>query len=85
MLGRQVLAQAKPGDTVNQRLKALDPYLAWAQVLGSNLRRFRAVGYDADAAAELRASAEARTQEIYTARGWEPPPKTISGVKPVGS
>jgi hypothetical protein len=85
VLGRQVMAQANSGDTVDQRLKALDPYLVWAQVLGSNLRRFRAVGYDAEAAVELRASAEARTEQIYTAHGWEPPLKTIPGVKPLGS
>lgn len=81
VLGRQVIEQAKPSDTVDQRLKALDPYQVWAQVLGSNLRRFRAVGYDADAAAQLRPGAEARAKQIYEAHGWELPPKSIPGVR----
>ncbi|MGB7447583.1 MAG: hypothetical protein WA892_00485 [Ornithinimicrobium sp.] len=83
VLGRQVMELARPTDTVDQRLKNLDPYLVWAQVLGGNLRRFRAVGYDAAAAAELRASAESRAEQIYVKHGWERPPKTTPGVKPV--
>ena len=43
-LGRQVMEQAKPGDTVNQRLKVLDPLQTWAQAVASNLRRFRQPG-----------------------------------------
>lgn len=81
VLGRQVMEQAKPGDTVDQRLKALDPYMVWAQVLGGNLRRFRAVGYDANAAAQLRVSAESRAKQIYEAHGWEMPPMSIPGVQ----
>lgn len=84
VLGRQVLEQAGPGDTVEQRLKALDPYQHWAQLLGNNLRHFRNEGYDAAVAAELRASAEARAKNIYEAHGWELPPTTIPGLRKLG-
>jgi hypothetical protein len=81
VLGRQVIDQAKPGDTVDERLKALDPYQLWAQVLASNLRRFRAVGYDAVAAAKLREHAKNQLKTISQANGWPLPPTTIPGVK----
>lgn len=81
VLGREVLERAKPSDTVDERLKVLDPYQQWAQLLGSNLRRFRSQGYDADIAAELRAGAEQRAKAIYEANGWELPPATIPGLK----
>jgi hypothetical protein len=79
VLGRQVLEQARPGDTVEQRLKALDPYQIWAQLLGSNLRHFRSEGYDAAVAAELRASAEARVKHSYEAHGWSCRPRRSQG------
>ena len=81
VLGRQVMERAKPQDSVDERLLALDPYLRWAQVLGHNLRRFRAVGYDAAAAAELRTHAENQLKEISQANGWPLPPTTIPGLK----
>lgn len=81
VLGRQVMERAKPGDTVDERLLALDPHQRWAQVLGSNLRRFRAVGYDPVAAAKLREHAENQLKEISQANGWPLPPTTIPGLK----
>lgn len=81
VLGRQVMEQAKPNDSVEQRLQLLEPYHVWAQLLSSNLRRFRTVGYDADAAAKLRANAEARARQVYVAHRWELPPTTIPGLK----
>lgn len=81
VLGRQVMERGKPGDTVEERLLANDPYQRWAQVLGSNLRRFRAVGYDAVAAAKLREHAENQLKEISQANEWPLPPTTIRGLK----
>jgi hypothetical protein len=81
VLGRQVMEMAKPGDTVDERLANLDPYQLWAQALSSNLRRFRAVGFDADAAAELRTIAEKNAQSVYERHGWELPPSALSGLK----
>ncbi len=80
-LGRQVMETAKPGDTVDERLEALDPFLRWAQVLGSNLRRFRNEGYDPGAAAKLRDHAENQLKAISQANGWSLPPSTIPGVR----
>jgi hypothetical protein len=81
VLARQVMERARPGDSVDERLLALDPYQRWAQVLGGNLRRFRAVGYDAVAAAKLRHHAEDQLKEISQANGWPLPPTTIPGLK----
>lgn len=81
VLGRQVMKMAKPGDTVDERLANLDPYQLWAQALSSNLRRFRAVGFDADAAAALRTIAEKKAQSVYERHGWELPPSAPSGLK----
>ena len=81
VLGRQVMESARPSDTVDQRLANLEPYQLWAQVLGSNLRRFRAVGFDANAAAKLRQAAEDNVRAISEKHGWEPPPTEIPGVK----
>lgn len=80
VLGRQVMEAAKPGDSVEERLANLDPYQRWAQVLSQNLRRFRAVGFDADAALKLRASAESQAKTIYEKHGWALPPTSIPGL-----
>ena len=81
VLGRQVMEMAKPGDTVDQRLANLDPYQLWAQALSSNLRHFRAVGFDAAAAAKLHKIALDNAQSIYEKHGWELPPSAPSGLK----
>jgi hypothetical protein len=81
VLGRQVMEQAKPDDSVDQRLAALDPYMTWAQVLGSNLRRFRASGFDPDAASKLRDHSIEQAKQIYTKHGWDQPLKKIPGVR----
>ena len=83
VLGRQVMMQAKPGDSIEQRLANLDPYQRWAQVLSSNLRHFRANGYDADAADKLQQSAEQQAKAVYNKYGWERPPTSIPDVKPI--
>ncbi len=83
--GRQVMEHSNPGDTVDQRLRALDPLLVWAQILGSNLRQFRSEGYDADAAAKLRDHASDRLKQICGAHGWPLPSTTIPGLKALDS
>lgn len=82
-LGRQVSETARPGATVDERLAKLEPFLRWAQVLSQNLRRFRMVGFDAGAVAQLRASAEGQTKAIYAKHGWELPPTEIPGIEPL--
>ncbi len=83
VLGRQVLERAKPGDSVDERLKILDPYQRWAQVLGSNLRRFRAVGYDPVAASKLHEHAESHIKRVSEANGWAMPPRGPAGIRPL--
>ena len=84
-LARQVMERAKPGDTVDERLNVLDPYQRWAQVLGMNLRRFRAVGYDGGAVTELREHAAKELKAICEANGWPLPPTTIPGLRALDS
>jgi len=80
-LGREVMAKAKSTDTIEDRLKLLEPYQVWAAVLGANLRKFRATGYDAAAIAKLRQVAERHVQQIHASNGWTPPPTSLPGVK----
>jgi hypothetical protein len=81
--GRQVMETAGPGDTVEERLAKLRPLMQWAGALSNNLRLFRAKGYDADAAAALRANAERVLKSVHEKHGWELPPKTMPGVEPL--
>lgn len=83
VLGRQVMEAAQPGDTVDERLAHLDPYQRWAQVLSHNLRRLRMAGFDADALAQLQASAEGQIEAISAKHGWELPRATIPCVSPI--
>lgn len=83
VLGRQVMEAAQPSDTVDERLANLAPYQRWAQVLSQNLRRFRMVGFDAGTVAKLQASAEGQIKSISKKHGWELPPTTIPGVRPI--
>lgn len=83
ILGREVMASARVGDSVEKRLANLEPYQRWAQVLGHNLRRFRKVGFDPTAAAALQASAEDQIKTISAKHGWEPPATELPGVTPI--
>ena len=83
VLGREVMAKVKAGDTVEERLANLDAYQRWAQVLSNNLRNFRASGFNVDAASQLRASAESQAIAVCIKNGWESPPTTLPGVQPL--
>ena len=83
VLARQVMAEGKPDDTVDQRLSNLDPYQRWAQVLGQDLRYFRASGFDGTKAHKLRMSAEVQAKATYEKYGWDLPPTTLPGVQPL--
>lgn len=83
VLGRQVMEASQAADTVDERLAKLEPYQRWAQVLSQNLRRFRMVGFDADAVARLRASAESQIRAISAKHGWEVPSTHIPGLSPI--
>lgn len=83
ILGRQVMEAVQLGDTVDERLANLEPSQQ-SHVLSQNLRRFRTVGYDADAVAMLQASAEGQIKAISAKHGWALPPTTTPGVSPIG-
>lgn len=80
-VARQVMDRAKPGDTVDQRLASLDPYMRWAQALSQNLRLFRRDGYNETAARKLREHIEQHTAQLYARNGWEQPDR--SGFEPL--
>lgn len=73
-IARQVMEAAKPGDSVDQRLNNLDPFISWAQALSQNLRLFRRKGYDKQALSKLQANATGLTKTIHERHGWELPP-----------
>lgn len=85
VLGRQVMDRAQPTDSVEERLKILDPYHRWGQFLGMNLRTFRSKGYDDSVAAELCDHAADQTKKVCQANGWPLPPTTIPGLRNVDS
>lgn len=83
-LGRQVMAHAQPRDSIDRRFEILEPYQRWAQVLGSNLRRFRVTGHDASALVVLREYADSQTRQVCQAQGWPVPTKLAPGVRTLG-
>ncbi|KIP95846.1 hypothetical protein RU09_00335 [Microbacterium sp. MEJ108Y] len=82
-LARQVMAAAKPGDSVDQRLDNLDPFMSWAQALSQNLRLFRRTGYDKAALSKLRENATGLTKDVHKKHGWELPPTSNPRVAPL--
>lgn len=82
-MSRQVMEVSAQGETVEQRVKNLEPLMSWAHALSSNLRRFRSTGYDAGVLAELQANAEALVSAIHERHGWELPPLTDPRVRPL--
>lgn len=75
VIARQVMEIAKPGDTVDQRVKNLDLLMSWAHALSTNLRHLRTTGHDADVLARLRANAEQQVVALHELHGWELPQK----------
>ncbi len=72
-LGRQVMDAAQPGDTVERRLKVLDPLMSWAHAFSQNLRLFRNSGYDRQTLSKLQMYAADLTRSISERHGWESP------------
>jgi len=70
------MERAQPGDSIDQRLASLDPYMRWAGALSGNLRRFRNLGYDEEAARKLHEHAERLTKELYAANGRDMPERS---------
>lgn len=85
VLGRQVMEKSKPNDTVDERLRILDPYQTWAQALSNNLRHLRSVGFDASTLAKLRRHAEESGAEVYRVNGWTPPRAMSDRLRPLDS
>jgi len=83
-LALDVMENAKPDDSTERRLAILDSYQLWAQALSSNLRQFRARGYDADAVVSLRSAAEQNQRSVYEKHGWPlPTAPSESKLKPL--
>ena len=78
-VGRQVMAAAKPDDTIDRRVENLHPLMEWAHALSSNLRRFRSIGHDAQALSKLQLHAESTVMSIHQRHGWELPSHTQTG------
>jgi hypothetical protein len=82
-LARQVMDAAKPGDSVDQRLNSLDPFISWAQALSQNLRLFRRTGHDKVALSKLQENATNLTRNIHERHGWELPPASNPRLSPL--
>ncbi|WP_346923069.1 hypothetical protein [Glutamicibacter creatinolyticus] len=82
-IARQVMDAAQPGDSVDQRLRNLDPLMSWTQALSQNVRRFRATGYDATVLAKLESHARDLITQIHDRHGWELPPTSNPRLEPL--
>lgn len=82
-MSRQVMEVSEQRETVEQRVKNLEPLMSWAHALSINLRRFRSTGHDAEVLAELQANAEAIIGSIHERHGWELPPSANPRVRPL--
>jgi hypothetical protein len=82
-MSRQVMEVSEQRETVEQRVKNLEPLMSWAHALSNNLRRFRSTGHDAAVLAELQANAEAIVGSVHERHGWELPPSTNPRVRPL--
>ncbi|WP_078321586.1 hypothetical protein [Mycobacteroides chelonae] len=84
-ISRQVMEVSAQGETVEQRVKNLEPLMSWAHALSSNLRLFRSTGYDAGVLAGLQANAKAVVRSIHERHSWELPHLTDPRVRPLNS
>jgi hypothetical protein len=82
-LGRQVMEASQPGDSVEQRLEVLDPFIAWTQALSQNLRLFRGTGYDKATLSKLRLHATDIIKDIHEHHGWELPLTSNPRLRPL--
>lgn len=82
-IGRQVMEGGKPDDSVDQRVKNLDPMISWAHALSSNLRHLRSSGHEAGALAKLQANAEEHIRAIHCHHGWDLPPSSNPRMQPL--
>ena len=81
--GRLVMEQARPDDSIDRRLKSLEPLMSWAQVLSQNLRYLRSKGHDGPALSELTEHARSMTLSVHEQQGWEPPRTSNPRVRPL--
>lgn len=81
--GRLVMAAAKNGDSVEQRVRNLDPLMTWAQALSSNLRFLRSKGHDATALKALTSKAKRLIEQIHEKNGWDLPPTANPRITPL--
>lgn len=55
----------------------------WGGAFVTNLRRFRATGYDEQMMRRLTLNAQEQIGKVCEARGWELPPEAMPGVEPL--
>lgn len=80
---RQVMDAAQPGDSIEQRLKNLDPLISWTQALSQNLRLFRSTGYDKETLSKLQVHATDLIRDIHERHGWDLPPTSNPRLSPL--
>lgn len=60
-----------------------DLSMRWGGAFTTNLRRFRATGYDEQTMRRLTSNARDQLTRLCEARGWDFPPETMEGVEPL--
>lgn len=82
-LSQELMETAEPNAGVEQRVKRLEPLMAWASALSGNLRRFRSVGHDQETLSLLQANAEDYRKSLYAQYGWQLPPAENPRLRPL--
>ncbi|WGX98298.1 DUF262 domain-containing protein [Nocardioides sp. L-11A] len=68
-LGQQVMGSAQPSESLEERVKRVEPYQSWALGLSTNLRALRIHGSDPEALLKLRKHAETALSQLGGGEG----------------
>ena len=79
--GREVMEQARPTDTVEERVEKMGQYAAWAVALSSNLRFLRRRGYRPSKLRFLRDHAREVRASLYQRNSWGEMPTRVPGIE----
>lgn len=72
-IGRQIMEEATPGASVDERVSAMDPLMTWGIAFAQNLRHLRNID-DSSAIPGLKANTFRRIEDIYNRNKWGVPP-----------
>lgn len=76
-------SRADMEDMSGDRERLPERQMRWGMALVTNLRRFRATGYDEATMKRLTENAREQLTRLCEARGWDVPPEKMDGIEPL--